>query len=306
MRKIGLIGMGNVGATIAYTLVTKGLSDELVMIDKNEKKVVAEQLDLQDSLGRLDSNTTIKIQDYSELKDADILIITAGKVAAMGSGADGRMGELSFNKMVVADMAPQIKASGFNGIIISIMNPCDCMTQYLQEQLDYPRNKIFGTGTFLDTARMQKVVGQSFGVSANNVSGYALGEHGASQFTAWLTVQVNGVPIRTLQHSHNVDLDKFEEAIRLGGVMVFEGKGYTNFAVATCAVKLAMAVFSDAKLACPVSAYSDAYKVYIGQPAIIGKNGIESLTQIALTADEEQKMKASADIILEKVETLRH
>ncbi|GAK47312.1 L-2-hydroxyisocaproate dehydrogenase [Secundilactobacillus oryzae JCM 18671] len=305
MRKIGLIGMGNVGATIAYTLVTKGITDELVLIDKNEKKVVADKLDLQDAMGRLNSNTVIKIQDYAELKDADILIITAGKSSAVDGSANGRMGELGFNKEVIKDMAPQIKASGFDGIIIGIMNPNDCMTQYLQEQLDYPRHKIFGTGTFLDTARMQKVVGESFGVNAKNVSGVAMGEHGASQFVAWSTVQVNGVPLRTLERSHSIDLAKLEEATMLGGIMVLQGKGYTNFAIATCAVRLATAVFADEKLACPVSAYSDDLQVYIGQPAIIGKNGVEALTQIALTAEEEQKLTNSAKVILEKVNQLR-
>lgn len=300
MRKYAIIGVGHVGATIAYTLVCKGIADELILIDTNVGKARAEQLDLQDAQARLDSRTIIKINDYSELTDADILFITSGNIHALDHASGNRWAEFEYTRKIVQDIAPKVKATGFNGVVIDTMNPCDAITHYFQRATGLSRQQVFGTGTFLDTARMQKVVAEVFDCDPKNVTGYVYGEHGESQFSAWSTVQVNGIPITELAKTNDLDLDALEAEARHGGWAVHSGKGYTSFAIATCAVKLSEAVFANARLACPVSAYSDRFETYIGQPAIIGKDGVESVTTLALTDDEETKFQASADTIIEK------
>ncbi|MFD1420552.1 L-lactate dehydrogenase [Lactiplantibacillus songbeiensis] len=300
MRKYAIIGVGHVGATIAYTLVCKGIADELILIDTNAGKARAEQLDLQDAQARLDSRTIIKINDYSELADTDILFITSGNIHALDHASGNRWAEFEYTKTIVQEIAPKVKASGFNGVAIDTMNPCDAITHYFQRATGLSRAQVFGTGTFLDTARMQKVVAEVFDCDPKNVSGYVYGEHGESQFSAWSTVQVNGIPITDLVTSHHLDLDALEAEARHGGWAVHSGKGYTSFAIATCAVKLSEAVFANARLACPVSAYSDRFGTYVGQPAIIGRDGVESVTTLALTADEEAKFQNSANTIIEK------
>ncbi|WP_338208076.1 L-lactate dehydrogenase [Lactiplantibacillus paraxiangfangensis] len=300
MRKYAIIGVGHVGATIAYTLVCKGIADELILIDTNVGKARAEQLDLQDAQARLDSRTIIKINDYSELTDTDILFITSGNIHALDHASGNRWAEFEYTRKIVQDIAPKVKATGFNGVVIDTMNPCDAITHYFQRATGLSRQQVFGTGTFLDTARMQKVVSEVFDCDPKNVTGYVYGEHGESQFSAWSTVQVNGIPITELAKTHDLDLDALEAEARHGGWAVHSGKGYTSFAIATCAVKLSEAVFANARLACPVSAYSDRFETYIGQPAIIGKDGVESVTTLALTDDEETKFQASADTIIEK------
>lgn len=304
MRKFAIVGIGHVGATIAYTLVTKGIADELVLIDKNKEKATAEMLDLQDAQARLDSHTTIKAHDYAEIADADILFVTSGNIYALTKNSGNRWAEFKDTKQIVQDIAPKIKASGFHGVLIDVMNPCDCITYYLQQATGLPQNQVFGTGTFLDTARMQKVVGETFDVDPKNVTGYTLGEHGASQFTAWSTVQVNGLAIESYQAEKQLNFDDMEEKARFGGWTVHSGKGYTNFAIATCAIKLSQAVLSDAKLACPCSSFNEKYGTYVGQPGVIGKNGVEYVTTLPLTDEEEEKFKASANFIRERFETL--
>ncbi|APX72213.1 L-lactate dehydrogenase [Companilactobacillus allii] len=305
MRKFGIIGIGHVGVTIAYTLVTKGIADELVLIDTNEGKAVAEQLDLEDAQARLDTTTQIKIQNYADLSDADIVFMTAGKIdAAKESG--NRWAEFEYTSASVKNIAPQLKASGFNGIVIDTTNPCDAITQYLQQSTGLSTSQVFGTGTFLDTARMQRVVSEQFDTNSKNVAGYTLGEHGDSQFVAWSSVQVNSHPLEEFakQQGQVLDYTALEKEIRLGGWSVYQGKGYTSFGIATCAVKLAEAVLSDAKLECPVSCYNEEFDTYIGQSAVIGKNGVEFVNTIPLTDDEKASFKNSAETIKEKFATM--
>lgn len=303
-RKYAIIGVGHVGATIAFSLVTQGLADELILIDKNQKKARAEQLDLQDATARLSSHPKIKIQDYSELVNTDILFVTAGNIHALDNASGNRWAEFEYTREIVKDIAPKIKNSGFNGVLIDTMNPCDAITQYLQKEIGLPNSRVLGTGTFLDTARMQRVVSEKFEVDPKNVSGFVYGEHGESQFVAWSTVTVNGLAINTLTSKLNLDLKELEASARSGGWDIHSGKGYTSFAIATCAIKLSLAILDDAKLMCPCSFYNAKYESYVGQPGIIGKNGVESLVTIPLLPEEEQKLAISAATIKEKFATL--
>ncbi|GEP19222.1 L-lactate dehydrogenase [Pediococcus argentinicus] len=307
MRKFGVIGVGHVGVTVAYTLVTKGIADELVLIDKDQKRAVAEQLDLQDAQARLDTTTNVKIQDYAELKDADVVFITAGRIKAISESKTGsRWAEFEYTRKIVKDIAPQLKDSGFHGVVIVTMNPCDAITQYLQQETGFDFNKVIATGTFLDTTRMQRVVAEKFGVNSKNVEGYVMGEHGGSQFVAWSTVRVNGRPIQELAELNHLELDydDLEEQARRGGWYIHQGKGYTSFCIATCAVKLGQAVISDAQLACPVSMLNDKYQTYVGQPAVIGAQGVTATIDPKLTDEEETKLAHSAETIKEKFITM--
>lgn len=190
MRKIGIIGMGHVGATVAYTLFTHGEVDELILIDKNEAKVEAEYNDLHDTLARNNYFVNVRKQDWSALKDADIIVTAFGDIAASAKSGD-RFGEFKLNAANAKEVGKKIKETGFDGVIINISNPCDAITQILQETTELKKNRVFGTGTFLDTARMQRIVGEKLDQDPRNVEGFVLGEHGSAQFTAWSTVRVN-------------------------------------------------------------------------------------------------------------------
>ena len=291
-RKVAVIGLGHVGATVAFTLFTHAIADELVLLDKNEKKCEAEWGDLRDTLARNDYYVNVKWGDWNELKDTDVVITAFGDVAATIKTGD-RFAEFPINTANAKEVGQKIKETGFNGVIINISNPCDVVTSILQKVTGLPRNQVFGTGTFLDTARMQRVIGEKFGQDPHNVEGYVLGEHGSSQFTAWSTVRINNRSARDLFIKEERDV--LSDVPNKNSMKVGFGKGYTCYAVSTCAVRLARAVFSNAHYYGPTSCYVESVGTYIGYPAVVGKDGIEEVFELDLNEDEKKRLNASAD-----------
>lgn len=295
-KKVGIIGVGHVGSTTAYTLIQKQIVDELVLFDKNEKIVEAEINDLLQ--GQIGNESAIKINgnDLSQLASCDVIIFSAGKIELLAGGAD-RFEELSFTKKVVEEWAPKIKDSGFSGIILSITNPCDVIVRYLQELTGFPKNKIFGTGTSLDTIRMKQAVGDEFNVHPDSVNGYVLGEHGETQFTAWSTVKIAEQKIiDTLSEER---FNHLEKEVSAAGWRIFLGKIYTCYGIANQAAKITKAILTDADVVFPVSVYSEIEKLYIGKPALIGASGIKKTFDLKLTEEEQAKWEYSAERINE-------
>ncbi|GLB46731.1 L-lactate dehydrogenase [Philodulcilactobacillus myokoensis] len=301
-RKIGVIGIGHVGSTVAHYLVSGGFVDELVLIDKNKAKVVADALDLKEALPNLPYHPKIVVNDYDALKDADVIISSLGNTRVLSSKTSDRFAELPFVSAQVKLVAPKIKASGFNGVIVDISNPCDVITSMYQKLTGLPKNQVMGTGTLLDSARMKRTVGEALHVASSSVSGYNLGEHGNSQFTAWSTVVVLSHPISELVDKYHLDLDQLDQNAKNGGFTIFKGKGYTNYGVATAAVRLANVVMNDANTELPVSNYRKEYGVYLSYPAVIGKQGIVHQDQLNLSDDEKKKLQKSANFIKSKFE----
>ena len=193
-RKIAIIGLGHVGAAIAHGLVTTNGADELIFIDTNSAKAEAEALDFQDAAANLKYDVHIVVNDWQALNDADIVISTLGQISLQktGQATGDRFVELQFTKQQVRGVADKIVASGFHGVLVVVTNPVDVITALYQRFTGFPANRVIGSGTLLDTARMQRAVGVALGVNPKSVSGYNLGEHGNSQFTAWSTVRVHG------------------------------------------------------------------------------------------------------------------
>lgn len=296
--KIGIIGDGHVGCTIAHELIISGLVDDLVMIDVNEGKVNADAVDFEDAMANLPYHTNIVVNDYDALKDAEVLISTLGKISLETKG--DRFQELEYNKKQLQPITESIKKSGFNGILLVISNPVDAITNLYQQLTGLPKEHVLGTGTLLDTARMKKVVAKKFNVDPRSISGFALGEHGNSQFTAWSTVKVLEQPITELAKSASWSLDDLEDEIRTGGQTVFMGKHYTNYGVSAAAVRIVRAILTDSHTELPVSSYQEKYGTYMSYPTIVGRNGIEAKIKLALTPEEEELLKQSAQAIKEK------
>lgn len=296
--KIGIIGDGHVGCTIAHELIISGLVDDLVMIDVNEGKVNADAVDFEDAMANLPYHTNVVVNDYNALKDAEVLISTLGKISLETKG--DRFQELEYNKKQLQPITESIKKSGFNGILLVISNPVDAITNLYQQLTGLPKEHVLGTGTLLDTARMKKVVAKKFNVDPRSISGFALGEHGNSQFTAWSTVKVLEQPITELAKSASWSLDDLEDEIRTGGQTVFIGKHYTNYGVSAAAVRIVRAILTDSHTELPVSSYQEKYGTYMSYPTIVGRNGIEAKIKLALTPEEEELLEQSAQAIKEK------
>ena len=276
MRKVGLIGCGHVGATVALDIVQGGFADELVIIDKDRKKAEAEVLDLLDALALLPFYVKIYVGEYDDLATADIVLSTLGHIELIKPGGD-RFTELKAN------------------------NPNDVIVNIYSQLLNLPKSQIIGTGTYLDTARMKAQVSRALEIDARSVEGYVLGEHGNSQFTAWSTVRVGGQSFLEIAKEKNLNLKDLEEKARQGGFAVFNTKGYTNVAIAAATVSLMNLVLSDAKNIAICSHYDENFSSYISTPALIGKNGIEALIKLPLTLEEEGKLKNSVVEIQEKI-----
>ena len=296
MRKVGVIGMGHVGVTVAYTLLTKGIVDELVCIDCNEKKETAEFYDFVDASAVLPTHTTIKANDYQELIDADIIVTAFGDISLSAKGGS-RFGELELNAKNAKEVGLKLKEINYQGIILNISNPCDVVCQLLQHYTGLPKEKVFGTGTSLDTARMKRALAMNFDIDGQNVGGFVLGEHGDSQFTAWSTVTLNELSL----NEDGLNLAQLEEDTRNGAWVIIDGKGYTSYGIATCAVNIIQAIFSNAHQLLVVSCYLEQYNTYIGYPALVGNDGIHKNIQLPLTDEEERKLHDSAETILSKV-----
>ncbi|GHP13460.1 L-lactate dehydrogenase [Lentilactobacillus fungorum] len=302
-RKVGVIGMGHVGSTVAHYIISGGFADDIVLIDTNELKVNSDATDFTDAMANLPAHTNIIINDYDALKDADVVISAVGNISLQKDNPKhDRFVELPFTKKAVKDVAAKIKASGFNGILIDITNPCDVITTMYQKYTGLPKKHVMGTGTLLDSSRMKRAVAQELNIDPRSVDGYNLGEHGNSQFTAWSAVRVLGHPITQVAKERNIDLAELDEIAKAGGYTVFHGKHYTNYGIASAAVRLAATIMSNARTELPVSNWHEEYHTYLSYPAIVGRDGIEEQVHLDLTDEEKEKLAESAKYIRTRFE----
>lgn len=299
-RTIGVIGLGHVGVTTSFNLLTKGLADKLVIFETKAGLAEGQAYDLRDALGGLDTYTEVVYNDYSQLKDADVVVFAAGDISGILGG--DRNSEIATSKQAVDEVAPQLKDSGFHGILVDISNPCDVITSYWQEKLDFPKTRIFGTGTALDTYRMRRSVADELNVNVADVRGFSMGEHGEKQFAAWSTVRVNNQPILEMP---GVDYAALAEDARLGGWKIFNAKHFTAYGIATIATEIVGTICSDAKRVFPVTCYDENLGFCIGHPAVVGRAGIIANPAMNLTAEEQQKYDEAAQSIRETYDKLK-
>ncbi|MBZ2122905.1 L-lactate dehydrogenase [Streptococcus gordonii] len=297
-RKVAIIGMGNVGAAVAHGLIAQGAFDDYVLIDTNEAKVKADALDFQDAAANLNHHANITVNSYEALADADVIISALGNIKLQDNPNADRFAELPFTSKEVIEVSKKIKEVGFKGILIAITNPVDVVTSLYQHYTGLPKERVIGTGTLLDTARMKRAVGVRFGVDPRSVYGYNLGEHGNSQFTAWSQVRVKGQPISKL--TSEAVLEEIGTEAMKGGHTVFYGKKYTSYGIASAAIRLALAVISDAHEELPVTNYYAPLDTYLSYPALVGRSGIIEQLQLTLTEEEEAKLARSAQFIQDK------
>ena len=192
-RKVVIVGAGHVGSHVGYALISQSLADEIVYIDSDHAKAVAQAFDLTDATNYLPVRTKVTAGDYSDAKDAQIMIISAGPLP---TGNQTRMDTLGQTIAILKDVTKSIKESGFDGIIVNISNPADVITHYIQHTLNWAPERIFSTSTTLDSARLRRAIAQEIGIDQKSITAYALGEHGESQMVAWSAVTIAGKAVK--------------------------------------------------------------------------------------------------------------
>ncbi len=302
-RKIAVIGCGSVGVSYAFSLMNQGICNELVLIDIDRDKSWGEATDLGHGLVFSPEKMMIYSGDYSDCMDADIAVLCAG---AGGMAGGDRIALLQRNTDVFADIVPKIVSSGFNGIFVVVSNPVDIMSRVTLELSGFAPNKVIGTGTTLDTARLRYLLGSYFSIDPRNVHAYIIGEHGDSEFAVWSGAMVATKPILKIIEEHKgkyyyEDLIRIEEDVRKAAYKIIDAKGSTCYGIAMALTRLTKAIYGDENSVLTVSSLLEGEygedDVYIGSPVVINRDGINSKVKLSMTEEEEAKFHASCDFL---------
>ncbi|MEW8967127.1 L-lactate dehydrogenase [Exiguobacterium alkaliphilum] len=298
ITRIAVVGAGWVGISFAYQLSTAALCEELVLIDSNHAKAEGEAMDLNHGISFAPSPVRIWAGDYSDCRDADIVVITAGAAQKLGQT---QMDLAEQNATVVRDVTNQVMASGFDGILVVATNPVNVMAHVAWKASGLPKRRVIGSGTVLDTARLRYKVGEYFDLSPRNCHVYYMGEHGAGGFVAWDNARIYGKSIAQLlaendQYSQ-ADLDDIYQRVRDAANQIIEYKSAAYYAIGLGLLRIVRAVIRNENSVVTIGAHLDgeygASGLHIGVPALIDRTGIRQIIEIDLTEDEQQQFNAS-------------
>ncbi len=288
-NKVVLIGAGNVGSSYAYALLNqRSLVEELVIIDVNNDKALGEVMDLNHSLAFAPSKIKIKVGNYKDVLDAKIVCISAGINQKVG---ERRTNLLETNKKIVIDIVENVTKNKFQGIFLIATNPLDIITKtvydYLKKiDINVKANRVIGSGTSLDTSRLRYLIGERLEINPKNVHAYIIGEHGDSEFVPWSNATIGNVSIKN--YLTEEELDNIYINVRDAAYKIIEKKGFTNFGIGICLVKITNAILGDENSVITVSCYNKEHNLFISQPAIINKDGVKDIINLELTENEKK------------------
>ena len=294
-QKVVLIGDGAVGSSYAFAMVQQGLAQEFAIIDLNKKRTEGDALDLEDATP-FTAPKLFYSADYDTCKDADLVVITAGAPQKPG---ETRLDLVDKNLKIIRSVVEPVVKSGFQGIFLVAANPVDILTYAVQKFSGFPRNKVVGSGTSLDSARLRVGLSKLFNVSPVDVNANMMAEHGDTEFAAFSSATIGGLPLYDLAEAKGVskeELYKLEDDVRNKAYAIINSKGATFYGVATALMRISRAILRDENAVLPVGApMSGEYglkDIYIGTPAVINANGIAEVLEVPL---DEREAKAMAD-----------
>lgn len=306
--KVVLVGTGFVGMSMAYSMLNQGGINELVLIDIDKEKTIGEEMDLSHGLPYAPQKMTIKAGDYSECRDAQIVVITAGVAQKPGQT---RLELAEVNTKIMKQITKSIMDSGFDGIIIVASNPVDLMTYVVSEVSGLPKNRVIGSGTVLDTARLRYLMADYLKVSSKNIHAYIMGEHGDSSFVPWEHAYVGCKKIKDVMKDNGYpmeDLRKIHRGVVDAAYEIIERKKATYYGIGMALNRLVRAILNNENAILTVSTYLEDGKygqdnIYIGVPAIINSEGVRELLELDLNEEEQAKLDNSCKLIKEMRET---
>lgn len=300
-RKVVLVGTGFVGMSMAYSFLTTGGVDELILIDVDKEKAIGEAMDLQHGLPYARNKMIIKAGDYAECRDAEIVVITAGTAQKPGQS---RLDMTAINTKIMKSIVNEIMQSGFDGVLVVASNPVDLMTYVAWKVSGLPKNRVLGSGTILDTARLRYLMSEYLHVSTNNIHAYLMGEHGDSSFVPWTHAYVGSKNLLEIidEKGHDLnDLNDIYHQVQQAAYEIINRKKATYYGIGLALNRLVLAILNDEHIIMTVSAYmNNDYgweNLYIGVPAKIGHEGVEEIIHLSLNEVDQAKFDKSASTL---------
>ena len=298
-RKAAVIGCGFVGASIAFRFLQQGLFSHLVLVDANREKAEGEAMDLSDGLP-YGASMEITAGTYNDVAGCGLVVVTAGVNQKPG---ETRLELIGRNAAILKSILHEITSRKFEGILLIVSNPVDVLTYLSKELSGYPRERVIGSGTVLDTARLKQLLGEELGVDSRNVHAFIVGEHGDSELAVWSGANVSGLDLQDFcrlrgKALNPQDMDRLYREVQGSADAIIRRKGATYYGIAMAVGRIAECIVKDEHAVLPVSAVLEGEygleKLALSVPAIVGKNGLEKILEIPLSQTERTALDSSA------------
>lgn len=297
LRKVMVIGVGNVGTAAIYSLINRGFCDEIALADLRQDRIEADAKDFRDAAAFLPNACKISVRNSDDCKDMDIAIISV--TAGIVTGKD-RKEELSGSAKIIRSIVPPMMRNGFKGIFLIATNPCDAITYQAWKMSGLPRNQVIGTGVWLDTIRLRNILSEMLNIGPQSIDAYILGEHGNSQFPVWSHANIYGV---SLEHFSSTPLNfsAIAEKVRNRAFEILPSKGCTEYGIGSTIAEICFQLFTNSHriiaLSCILDGEYGHKDVAIGVPAVLTQKGMDKIIEIDFTSYEQQLFTDSIDVI---------
>ncbi|OCG71466.1 L-lactate dehydrogenase [Gilliamella sp. Occ3-1] len=304
LRKVMIIGVGNVGSTTAYTLVNRGICEEIALVDLNKELAYGHAQDLLDAAAYRQNMVKVSLRESTDCADIDIAIITVTSGIAQKSRAE----ELAGTSKIITNIVPDMMNNGFKGIFLIATNPCDAITYQVWKLSGLPRHRVIGTGVWLDTVRLRRLLGEKMDIGPQSIDAFIVGEHGDSQFPVWSHSSVYGINLNNLE-KNRIDFEEIGTQAREMGFEIANRKHCTEYGIASTITEICQHIFTNSHRALALSCILDGeygYKnVAIGVPAILDQHGIKKVIKLDFNENEKQLFEKSINIVKGYINQIR-
>ena len=299
-RKAAMIGCGFVGSASAFALMQSGLFSELVLIDANHDKAEGEAMDIAHGLP-FAGQMKIYAGDYDDIVDAAVIIVTAGAAQKPG---ETRLDLVNKNVNIFKSIIPEIAKRNYKGILLIVANPVDILTYTAVKLSGLPENRVIGSGTVLDTARLKYALGEHLEVDSRSVHSFIIGEHGDSEIVAWSSTNVSGIPDNDFcelrgHFNHEEAMHRIADDVKNSAYDIIEKKGATYYGIAMSVKRICECIMRDEKSILPISSMMHGEygisDICLSMPTVVGREGVETRVPIQLNEQEESALSASAE-----------
>lgn len=302
LRKVAMIGCGFVGSASVFSLMQSGLFSEIVLIDADQERAEGEAMDISHGIP-FARQMKIYAGSYDDIIDAAIIIITAGANQKPG---ETRLDLVHKNVSIFKSIIPEIAKRNCQGTLLIVSNPVDILTYTALKLSGFPENRVIGSGTVLDTARLKYQLGEHLEVDSRSVHAFIIGEHGDSEIAAWSSANVSGIELNEFcemrgHYQHDKATQEIAEKVKNSAYDIIQKKRATYYGIAMAVKRICEVIICDEKSILPVSSMMHGeygiHDVVLSMPAIVGKNGVETKVPILLNEEEQEKLRSSAETL---------